>query len=78
MATSEQEFALDGFDEVSGSESGNWVAIQSDGGSATYSATLRNGDALTSRDRAEGIIVYGWFKSIAVTSGQVIAYRKDT
>lgn len=73
-----QAFAQDGFDEISGTESGQWVAVQSDGGSATYSAIMASGDALTSQVRAEGIIVYGRFTSIIVTSGQVIAYRRST
>jgi len=53
-----------------------WVAIQTDGGPATFSAETKSGDNLTSRAKAEGIIVFGDFKAIDVSSGNVLAVKR--
>lgn len=64
-----------GFDEVTGTESGTWIAIQAIGADATLSATSNVGDNLSSVTLYEGGIIYGNFSQIVVTSGKVLAYR---
>lgn len=70
------QFGQNGFDEVTGTESGTWLAVKAINGDAILSATLSPGDNLSSTTLSEGDVVYGPFTQVAVTSGRVLAYRK--
>lgn len=71
----ELEFGKLGFDEVTGTESGNWYAFMPVGGAASLSATSLVGDNMSALTLAEGVRVYGRFSTLTVTSGKVLAYR---
>jgi len=70
------QFGLNGFDEVTGTESGDWVAVKAINADAVLSATCSPGDNLSSTTLSEGDVVYGPFSQLVVTSGKVLAYRK--
>ena len=70
------QFGLNGFDEVTGTESGDWIAVKAVHGDAVLSGTTSLGDNLTSGTLSEGDVIYGPFSQLAVTSGRVLAYRR--
>ena len=71
------EFGQEGFDYVTGTETGEWIAIQAIGvGGAVLSATCSEGDNLPSIEVSEGMVIVGAFTDLEVTSGAILAYRK--
>lgn len=68
-------FGANGFDVITGTESGDWFAIKAVDGGAAVSATSVVGDDLPAITLANGDIIFGNFSQIAVTSGKVLAYR---
>jgi|19_taG_2_1085344.scaffolds.fasta_scaffold00156_20 hypothetical protein len=70
------QFGLNGFDELTGTESGDWVAVKAINGDAILSATCSPGDNLSSTTLSEGDVIYAPFSQIVVTSGRVLAHRK--
>ena len=69
------QMGLKGFDEVTGSENGDWFAFKAIGGTATLSATSVVGDNLSSVQLQNGDTIFGNFSAVAVTDGTVLAYR---
>lgn len=71
------EFGQEGFDYITGTESGDWIAIQAIGtAGATVALTSKVGDNLPSTTISEGMVVVGSFSDVQVSAGAVIAYRK--
>jgi len=68
-------FGANGFDWVTGTESGDWFCFKAVNGNATLSATSAFGDALAATVIQNGDLVFGNFSAVAVTSGAVLAYR---
>lgn len=81
VETRSNEFGQYGFDVISdtNAHTGTWYCIQAPGNAdAVISATVSSlGDALSSFTLASGTSVYGPFTSITLTSGTVLAYRKN-
>ena len=75
QATANLGLGQNGFDEITGTESGDWIAIKAIGGDATLSATSSIGDNVSSFTLDKGDLIYGVFSDIAVTVGTVLAYR---
>ena len=70
-------FGQNGFDYLTGNAAnleGDFVAIQALS-QAVVSVTVGVGDALTSVTVPAGVTIYGYFTSIDLASGTVLAYR---
>ena len=70
-------FGQNGFDYLTGNAAnleGDFVAIQALS-QAVISVTVGVGDALTSVTVPAGVTIYGYFTSIDLASGTILAYR---
>ena len=71
------EFGQEGFDYITGTENGDWIAVQVIGNAgATFSVTSAEGDSLPLLAHSEGVTIVGRFSNVSVSAGAVIAYRK--
>lgn len=76
-----REFGQNGFDYINDTSAnvGDWVAVKATGDANAVFTTLstETGDTLNSTTLKAGDVIYGPFTAITLTSGAVIAYRKN-
>ena len=72
------DHAQNGFDEVTGTENGDWIGFLVIGSAgATLSATTATGDNLSSIALSEGVYIGGMFTTLTVTAGTILATRRN-